>query len=204
MKHRGYFEYAVNPTIDGKPCPYVVLEGPMAKRLAGLSLVQQDLLEVQSMLTRIDPMSNDIVGTKAMLFGALVLYGKCFTQADGRGVKLERKKIFSEDEARESHERMMQLRHEFVAHAGKAREEQLIILLLLNPDTRAKSFRGLIGNGVSAHGLDEQARRECLETVSHALAYVTAARKEAENRLLQEVTKNGIEWAYENAIWPDT
>ncbi|MDN5869195.1 MAG: hypothetical protein L0H73_00505 [Nitrococcus sp.] len=202
MKDRGSYKLEFHPVLDGRPCPYVVVEGPLAKQVAGLALIREDLQAVKAVLARIDPHTEDFVGNKALLFGAVSLYGKCFTQADGRGVKLDPKHVFANSDERESHDRLIQLRHEYVSHGGKAREEQLKIILLLDPDDTNKRFRGLVGHGASAHGLDQQARDECLATVSHVEAYVDRALKRATETLSTKLVAAGENWAYEHAIWP--
>lgn len=202
MKDRGTYELEFHPRIDGEPCPYVVVEGPLAKRLAGLSLIRQDILAVREILSRLDPQSNDSVGNRALLFGALALYGKCFTQADGRGVKLDPKAIFDSTDDRSSHDRLMRLRHEYVAHGGNAQEEQLKIVLVLDPDKSERRLRELVGHGAAAHGLDEQAREECLATVDLVRTHVEESLSKAQEALWKAVQDAGEDWAYENAIWP--
>ncbi len=134
MKDRGTYKLEFSPRLDGKPCPYVVVEGPLAKRVAGLSLISRDIRDVQEILSRLDPHQHDSVGNRALMFGALALYGKCFTQAKDRRITLAAKDIFGTAEARSSHDRLMHLRHEYVAHGGNTKQEQLQIILLLDPD----------------------------------------------------------------------
>lgn len=164
MKDRGTYKLEFDALLDGVPCPYVVVDGPLVKRVAGLSLIRQDIMAVREIFSRMEPNPADSVVSRTLLFGALALYGKCFTQANGRGVKLEAKAIFDSADDRASHDRLMQLRHEYVAHGGDAQEEQLKIVLLLDPDKSKRALRGLVGHGVAAHGLDEPAREECLAT----------------------------------------
>jgi hypothetical protein len=204
MKDRGSFEWTPKPKVDGKLCPYVVLEGPIAKRVVGLSLIREDLYSVREVFSRMQGNTDDIIGNKALLFGALSLYGKCFTQAKGRGVNLDPKKVFQDSTGKESHYRLMEMRHEFVAHGGNAREEKLKLLLLLDPDKNTKSMRDIVGRGLSAHGFDSQAQKECLETVDEVLSYVEQSLDEASAYLSKNLSDKGVDWAYDHAIWPDT
>lgn len=204
MKKRGSFNLEFSPQFNGTPCPYVVVEGPLAKRVAGLSLIRQDIQAAREIFSRIAPHPTDSVGNRALLFGALALYGKCFTQANGRGVKLEAKKIFDSPEIRESHDRIMQLRNEYAAHGGNAPEEQLKIILLLDPDRNKKRLYGLIGHGVTAHGFDDQARNECMETAEIVCSYVEDNLDQAQEALWNAIQEQGEDWAYQNAIWPES
>jgi hypothetical protein len=91
-----------------------------------------------------------------------------------------------------------------VAHGGNAREEKLKLLLLLDPDINTKSMRDVVGLGLSAHGLDSQAQKECLETVDEVLSYVEKSSDEASTSLSKNLSDKGVNWAYHHAIWPDT
>lgn len=203
MRDRGTFDWTVAPKLNGEPCPFVVVEGNLAKRVVGLSLIREDLQAVRESFVRMRRTTDDLVGSKLLLFGATALYGKCFTQADGRGVTLNPKAVFHRTETKESHERLMQMRHNFVAHGGKSREEQLKIVLLLDPDERKKALRGIVGHGLSAHGLDETACDECLETVDEAIMHVNQSLQRANEAFVSHVADLGIEWAYRHAIWPE-
>ncbi|MDP2714030.1 hypothetical protein [Rheinheimera sp.] len=202
MKNRGYRNVEFSPQIDGKLCPYVVLEGPLAKRVTGLSLIWNDIKAVREIISRIVPNPEDSISNRGLFFGALALYGKCFTQANGRGVKLEAKQIFHSAEALASHEHLMRLRHELVAHGGNAQEEQLKIVLLLDPNI--KKLRGLEGYGATANGLDEQARDDCLDTIELVCSYVEKSLSKANDKLWDAVQEVGSEWAYKHANWPNS
>lgn len=204
MRDRGTFQWKLAPELYGRPCPFVLLEGKLAKRVAGLSLIREDLGEVRAILRRARDANDDLAGNKAFLFGILSLYGKCFTQAKGRGVNLDPKTVFKSSDFKDRHYRLMRMRNEFVAHGGDAREEHLKLMLLLEPDENNRAARGIVGQGVSADGLDAQACDECLEIVDEALAYVENALKKANVKLARDVANKGVDWAYENAIWPDT
>lgn len=121
MKDRGTFEWRVQPELNGRPCPFVLLEGPLARRVAGLSLIREDLRTVRETLEQIESEPENWAINKALLRGALALYGKCFTQAKGRGVQLKSKQVFAHESLRARHARLMHMRHEFVSHGGEAR-----------------------------------------------------------------------------------
>jgi hypothetical protein len=123
---------------QGKACRKQELpkEG-RAKQFAGYNLIREDLKDVERWLAfahrLLDergfepPGSEDSyvstqpddtgVQLKAMFFAAVTCYGKCFTQADGRGVKLELDHVASEHRAK--HLEVMEYRHQLTAHAGK-------------------------------------------------------------------------------------
>lgn len=201
MRDRGTIEWRPQPVLDGRSGPFVVLEGPLADRVAGLSLIREDLRTVCETLGQIESEPQNWAINKALLCGALALYGKCFTQAKGRGVQLDHKQTFSHEYLRESHARLMHMRHQFVSHGGETREEQMKVLLMLEPDGQ-RQFRGIVGQGVSASGFDGQARKECIETVEAALESVEQALAKATRALEEKVQERGLDWAYAHAIWP--
>lgn len=172
MATQDYFEYKFEAQFDGKNCPVVVLEGPLPNRLKGLSLIHGDLNQVDIILGELSrDKSDSIPRQKGLLFGALALYGKCFTEARGRKTTLKPESVFKHAprELRVRHDWLMRLRHEFVAHGGEAQEEQLKLLLVLKPEGEEKGILSLMGHGASAHNLEAELIRESQETVRYAV-----------------------------------
>lgn len=203
MSERQYYEMDVEGQYDDKECPVVVLEGPIPGRLKGLSLIREDLKQVNEILDElVAEETTSVSKQKGLLFGALALYGKCFTQAKGRGTQLNADSFFKKApcELQEHHKWMMRLRHQFVAHGGDAQEEQLKILLVLSPDESEKKVLDLIGHGASAHNLEEHLIKQCRETVDFAIEKVSKQVNELQKKLLKLFEGEGLDWAYENSI----
>jgi len=128
-------------TANGVACDTFVLNGPIAKRYVGISLIHQDLKDAlwwirnaYSLLppkTKCDDQRN--IGTKhtispdkdtfktlkAYFYSSIVTYAKCFVSTDERGTKLEARDHI-EKRYLPCHERIMNYRHSLVAHAGGA------------------------------------------------------------------------------------
>ena len=73
---------------------------------------------------------------------ALTIYGKCFTSAKGRRVKLE-KRIFDDHKSNpaqflSSHEHIMHLRHNLAAHSGTTSLEGTEVVFTLAPKSKRK------------------------------------------------------------------
>ncbi|WP_051938366.1 hypothetical protein [Ghiorsea bivora] len=69
------------------------------------------------------------------MFVALVsFYGKCFTSCEGRRVKLE--KIWVDEKFQEEHETLIGYRHNFTAHSGADKFEEVKIAAVLDPKER--------------------------------------------------------------------
>lgn len=150
-------------SVGERECPKVFLSSASSKRYAGYLLIEADLRDAQNWLSEaykllltvtprsakkppsageerrhLVPASKQFQAIKAFWFGALVLYGKCFTQAGGRGVKLERSNL--PEEFRECHDYVMGLRHTIVAHAGYSSEELAKIVLVLHPKRKDGAY----------------------------------------------------------------
>lgn len=119
----------------------------VAKQLAGYVLIERDLRMVATWLTMLERISPPVQGkqrhvwsttdkdddshaqTLALFVAALSFYGKCFTQCEGRGVKLERGWIPTGFE--DTHDLVLQMRHNFAAHSGADKFEDVHVVLVL-------------------------------------------------------------------------
>ena len=203
MSDQDYFEYKFEAQFEGKDCPVVILEGPLPDRLKGLSLINQDLQQVDAILEELASKEFDSIPLqKGLLFGALVLYGKCFTEAKGRKTTLKPESIFkhASTEIKARHNWLMRLRHEFVAHGGEAQEEQIKLLLVLKPEEEEKGVITLIGHGASAHNLEIELIQESQETVRYAARKISLQIDALQQKLLKKFDGEGLEWAYQNTV----
>ncbi len=123
----------------GKPCPTHLLKGQLPKQFIGYSLIMRDLEDALGWLTQAYDLfpqkkssqtkSNqnrywgERIGDeknhrtiKSLFFSSLIFYGKCFTSAEGRGVKLE--KSILPPEYHDRHNHILNYRHTRAAHSG--------------------------------------------------------------------------------------
>lgn len=116
-----HLDIMVDFTNEGEVCPYVVAEGKISKRVTGYYSVYGDLKEAKAMLSFIEgnPMIPLIV--KGSMFKAFIVqYAKCFTKTWGRGVKLESDMVFKGNkELLKAHNGLMEIRDNYIAHAGQ-------------------------------------------------------------------------------------
>jgi len=145
--------------LNGFDCPVVTLEDNLAKRQAGYTLIDLDLDDVKGWLSHayeifgpkeiihdsqhklitkyvLSSENKSLSIVKALWFSSIVVYAKCFTQAEGRGVKLERDML--SEPMRECHDKIMNYRHTIVAHAGITTLETAPLEIVLSP----KSIKG--------------------------------------------------------------
>jgi len=143
---------------------HVELKGVPIERLGGFSLISKDLEKVsawasmanEEMPTNVrldktqqvkhfilpDRMKSDLM--KGLFVAALTFYGKAFTRADGRRVKLNKKSLDKEFQA--IHDFYMKYRHNFAAHSGDAKLETTRANLILT-GKKKKGFKPLIHIG---------------------------------------------------------
>lgn len=159
---------------DDKQCPSYTLTSQQAKNFAAYALIKKDLKYVlkafkfassiatdefhvkgdENAITYRSEIDTDADMLKAFYISAIVTYGKCFTKADGKKVKLEYKTIFKGDEKElvTLHLEMMDQRHSYIAHGGKTKYETVSPVVVLHPDQVQKEEPILITQTVHVDG----------------------------------------------------
>ena len=138
---------------DGTPAIKIPLQGSIATRMAGYTLIHHDLrmilLWLQTVIDEhkklgLDKTKQSIVHItpenlrskfdviKAFMVASISFYGKLFTQAEGRKVKLEKNIFQKNQELLKMHDEIMLYRHNFSAHSGKEKVEYVEVSLILD------------------------------------------------------------------------
>jgi len=138
----------VTYTYKRKRCPTIKLSSKLTKSYIGYYLIENDLADIESWLNiayshipknnknkskdnyLITDIENDSV-VKGLFMSSVAFYGKCFTQAKGRGLKLD--KSFVPNEYYALHDKIMNYRHTLVAHSGKGEWDTGVLKLVLPP-----------------------------------------------------------------------
>jgi len=128
--------------------PKIEITGPLVNRLSGLTLIQKDLTNCISWIKKAKEMTSLSIGkenaeyvsnddretfnvVKALFVASLSFYGKCFTEASGRGAQVSRNWLSKEFKS--SHDYHMKYRHNFAAHSGDENVEIAKTFVLLHP-----------------------------------------------------------------------
>lgn len=136
-------------TANGKDCETFTLEGKIAKRYIGFSLIFKDLEDALWWLCKAysllpsksksddqddiktaytDSTGDELFRTlKAYYYSSIITYGKCFAATEERGIKLEAKDHI-EEEFKPCHEKIMNYRNNLVAHAGSTFDSGEVIV----------------------------------------------------------------------------
>jgi hypothetical protein len=102
----------------------LAIPGFMSKKFIAYCAMHEDLNLLLNYIEELTKEHNRIVKS-SLTYAMLALYGKCFTDASkNSNPKLEPKSIFSnQKEFKETHDFLMDLRHQFIAHRGKTDSE---------------------------------------------------------------------------------
>lgn len=125
-----------------KPAPAIQMSDKISQQYAAYTLIDKDLRSTIAWLEEIErlapqeldrvkaPEKMDLI--KGLFVASLTFYGKCFTKCDGRKVKLEATHI--PEQHQKTHEKVMALRHNFAAHSGNEKFEDVTVSLVLHPE----------------------------------------------------------------------
>lgn len=131
--------------------PRIELNSRLAQQLGAYSLIEKDLRNVMVWLDEIEklhPTTDRAKGVfagedravfnliKGLYVAALTFYGKCYTQCEGRRVKLEKRGL--DEEFHQVHDEVMHMRHNFAAHSGADNFEEVKIALVFHPKRRVQ------------------------------------------------------------------
>lgn len=119
---------------DGKVCPYLFADTPLAKRLSGLTQIMHDLDHAKELMSLTDTVDNSEIAY-SLWMSSVITYGKCFASADGRKSKLEREHVKRfNPEAIDYHNALIAQRNEYFAHAGQNDYENSNVGVILAPE----------------------------------------------------------------------
>lgn len=102
----------------------IAVPGFLAKKFIGYCSMKEDL---ELLLHYVNELKSEISGVQksAFTYALIALYGKCFTDATRNSYpKLEPTEIFKfGSEFSQTHDALMELRHQFIAHRGDSEAE---------------------------------------------------------------------------------
>lgn len=134
----------------GGPYPYVIVEGRFAKLVTAYYSLKADLLDAQAMILYLKENLDILMVVKASMYKAFITqYAKGFTQAKGRKIKLVADKVFGpQEDLLRIHSEVMDMRNNYITHAGEGIYEYGGMVVHLNPDISSPSLVGNIYTGL--------------------------------------------------------
>jgi len=204
----------------GVPALHVPLEGEIAKQIAGYSLIKYDLQMILSWLKivvreyenkGINKSKQTVVNEtpeesreifefiKGMMAASFSFYGKLFTQAEGRKIKLVRQ-IFNGDKTlTDFHDELILLRNNFSAHSGKERVEYVDVFLELD-GIRDRNTRPLLASYVNQpNAWNNKFIDDFKNICEYLITKVDAKTASISSKYFKSLTRQRIDMFYEIA-----
>jgi hypothetical protein len=139
--------------------------------------------------------------TQSIYFASVITYGKCFASAEGRKTKLERKDILidASESVRGSHDQIIEIRNQYVAHGGVSDNEITMVKLLFSQEG------GMVKPNIAYSGASAMSeRKEDMESFASLVAFVhgVVVKKISvlAQKLLDEAGSQGIPNLYMKAL----
>ena len=104
----------------GNPRRFIEFKTQHAKQYAAYILINKDLDLIIEALSQLKSGKNIPIINQSLSFFSIITYSKCFTANTGRGTSLNFNEVFkiADEELRAEHNRILNLRNDYVAHAG--------------------------------------------------------------------------------------
>lgn len=151
----------------GKLITVIEINTYISKKLCAYTLIENDIKDCFGFLEEYQKIVNEEKANeliiKALIKSLVITYGKCFTKNYTRNLKLE-KNIFS-PKIQILHDKMMQIRHTYVAHADSSTDEHCKFVLLMPPE---KFFK-------KKNVTQPEGHRECVQRV-HSIFFLNDCR----------------------------
>jgi hypothetical protein len=133
---------------SSKPGVTIEIDTRLSRHYCAYILIEKDLQDILGFfdilleLINSNQEKNDLL-IKGLSRAFVVTYGKCFTKADGRQIKLGAEIIPKEHKI--IHDELMNMRHNYVAHAGVSKHEICRGIYVLPPEGKARKLGTVTG-----------------------------------------------------------
>lgn len=124
LKQRIKAQFAENYHID-------IISEQSSKKIISYQTIQDDLKFCHQLMNCLKDSSVPEIMKSATTYTLISLYGRCFTDASNHKKPKLETSIFKENESLlESHNELITLRHNFVAHRGESDGEKAILFMI--------------------------------------------------------------------------
>ena len=205
LANGGYFtpsetgSYSIGFDKDGKDCPYIVLNEPKSKRCCGLMMIESELTQAIEYVKLINDNNNGHMNLSYWQT-AIMCYARCFSSSSGRGTTLNRKHILAAKCSDKMHSEIMDLRNEYIAHAGNNDEVNYGISLVLAPLDEPREVLNVYYYQIEKMGISRQLQEKFIKHCRQLIPHVTTLRLKTEENLLDEYRSLDINSLYRPII----
>ncbi|MBT6685170.1 MAG: hypothetical protein HN704_08160 [Bacteroidetes bacterium] len=153
--------------------------------------IKLDLQYVKQLLEYMKGQEDDELLTKSYWISCIIIYGKCFTDAaKGRGTTLNKEDIFSANSnLGKFHEELMDMRHNYIAHAGDSIFEKMEPRIRLASRGNS-SYPHLVYQGYTIKGFSHNVLLEFINIIDYLMEQLSSKIETVGNLVLQEEEKN--------------
>jgi hypothetical protein len=201
----------------GIPAIKIPLQGGIATSIAGYTLIYHDLRMIllwlqividehkkigldktKQSIVRITPdnLRSKLDVIKGFMVASISFYGKLFTQAEGRKVKLEKNIFQQNQELLKSHKDIMMYRHNFSAHSGKERVEYVEVSLILDSKKERQTLPFLVRTIDQPHAFKNKFLEDFVKVCEYLLENVNTKINLLNNKYYKNLTPEKIEMMY--------
>jgi hypothetical protein len=184
-----YQEYGIN----GTPLRVVILKSKKAEIYASYSLINKDLDLIIEALSALKKDSPEII-EQSITFFSIINYAKCFVGNSGGRTILNAKSLFkgADDTIKAAHYKNINLRMDYVAHAGNAFEKCAITATLYPLNSQKNNNEDLFGFRIIANmtfvsSLDGQSIHEFIDLCNYVKSHVKIKLTALESQLQGEI-----------------
>jgi hypothetical protein len=168
----------------GKRCKRKIIDSQLSQKLAGYRLIEKDIRNIKDWLKNIliiyeknygkDTPTDEVILNydretfglvKALFVASMSFYGKLFTTARGRRVKLERS-IYDNETDRKMHDDIMEFRHNYTAHSGEEKIENVNVVLAIPVHNKYRKNAQLVCELIQPDSVSPNSIKEMLETIN--------------------------------------
>lgn len=163
-----------------------------ARHFISYCSMHEDLVQIKKYLETLQH-PVDVTIKSALTYSIISLYGKCFTDATStNSPKLEANKLFkSKPRLQATHEFLINLRHNFIAHRGDTAAEREVVYLLI-PNNKEKETQIKYGR-IKQVSFNNEQKTQILELVNFIIIEL--------QRKIEKKRSTVVKWLY-NEFFP--
>lgn len=152
----------------------ILVPQSMSKKISTYMLIREDLMFVKETANKLKEVSDNTI-KENLWYSLIAIYGRCFTDASkSKKTKLESKDLFDSGShmlEKSTHEKLIDIRHTFLAHRGD-NENEIPVVYLEMPKNEKINDDNLIFQIVSTRYTSES--KEFLNNVINLCEFLLA------------------------------
>ena len=170
------------------------------KRYKGYASINVDLKHVGEFISLLLDIKNENLSNKisdkeitqlterSLFISSIITYARCFAGTDGRGIKLNARDSIIDDEFKLLHEYLINMRNQYLAHAGISNSERLFASANFVVHDNKEATLRLSYEIFGQYSIDKKDLLTFLELVKYLIRWTISKRDEAADIYIQSLT----------------